>query len=102
MSATKPPAPNGKPWSSDYVSSNGSTANARRETPSRLVVLGYITAVAMPLLGLLLGIVAVTRPNKATARHGRWIILISIIASVIWALVFASGALTSTTNDMGY
>jgi hypothetical protein len=102
MSATKPPAPNGKPWSSDYVSSNGSTANVVRQTPGRLVVLGYITAFAMPLLGLVVGIVVITRPNKATARHGRWIIGISIIASVIWALVLASGAFTSPTNDMGY
>ena len=106
MSATKPPAPNGKPWSSDYVSSNGSssgsTANVRREMPGRLVVLGYITAIAMPLFGLFLGFIIVTRPQKATARHGRWIIGISIIASIIWALVFASGALTSTSNDMGY
>ena len=37
-------------------------------------MLGYITAFALPLLGLLLGIVCVTRPDKATARHGRWII----------------------------
>ncbi len=102
MSATKPPAPNGKPWTSDYVSSNGSGANVRRETPGRLVVLGYITAFALPLLGLFLGIVVATRPAKATARHGRWIIAVSIIASVIWTLVFVSGALTSTTNDMGY
>jgi thiol:disulfide interchange protein len=65
-------------------------------------VLGYITAFALPLLGLVLGIVVATRPAKATARHGRWIIGISIIASVIWALVFVSGVLTSTTNDMGY
>ena len=102
MSATKPPAPNGKPWSSDYVSSNGATANARRQMPGRLVVLGYITAFAMPLLGLFLGIVCVTRSNKATVRHGWWIIGLSLVASVIWALVFASGALTSTSNDMGY
>jgi hypothetical protein len=102
MSATKPPAPNGKPWGSDYVSTNGTSAHARRQMPSRLVVLGYITAFALPLLGLLIGIVCVTRPNKATARHGRWIIGISLIASVIWALVFVSGALTSTTNDTGY
>jgi hypothetical protein len=87
MSATKPPAPNGKPWGSDYVSTNGAS---------------YITAFALPLLGLFVGIVCVTRPNKATARHGRWIIGISLIASVIWALVFVSGALTSTSNDMGY
>ena len=102
MSATKPPAPNGKPWTSEYVSSNGATASARRASPGRLVVLGYITAFAIPLLGLILGIIVVTRPARATARHGRWIIGISIIASVVWALVFASGALTSPTNDMGY
>jgi hypothetical protein len=102
MSATKPPAPNGKPWSSEYVSTNGASARGRKAMPSRLVVLGYITAFAMPLLGLLLGIVCVTRPDKATSRHGRWIIGISLIASVIWAVVFASGALTSTSNDMGY
>jgi hypothetical protein len=102
MSATKPPAPNGKPWSDDYVSSNGATANVRGEGQSRLVVLAYITAFALPLLGLLLGIVVATRPDRARARHGRWIIAISIVASVIWALVFASGVLTSTNNDMGY
>jgi hypothetical protein len=56
----------------------------------------------MPLLGLLIGIVAVTRPARATARHGRWIIAISIVASIIWSLVFASGVFTTTTNDMGY
>ncbi len=102
MSATKPPAPNGKPWTGDYASSNGATADARGRGQSRLVVLGYITAFALPLLGLLLGIVVITRPDKARARHGRWIIGISIVASVIWALVFASGVLTSSTNDMGY
>jgi hypothetical protein len=102
MSATKPPAPNGKPWSGDYVSSNGATADVPREGQSRLVVLGYITAFALPLLGLLLGIVVVTRPDRARAKHGRWIIGISIVASVIWGLVFASGVLTSSTNDMGY
>jgi hypothetical protein len=46
--------------------------------------------------------VVVTRPDRARARHGRWIIAISIVASVIWAVVFASGVLTSTNNDMGY
>jgi len=102
MSATRPPTPNGKPWTADYPSSNGATANVPSAGPSRLVVLGYITAVALPLIGLVIGIIAVTRPARATARHGRWIIAISIVAAIIWALVFASGVFTSTTNDMGY
>ncbi|HUA05694.1 MAG TPA: hypothetical protein VMB27_17430 [Solirubrobacteraceae bacterium] len=101
MSAGRP-APNGKPWTADYASSNGASSRAPSAGPGRLVVLGYITAFALPLLGLFLGIVVATRPAPATARHGRWIIGISIVASVIWVLVFTSGVLTSTTNDMGY
>ena len=101
MSAGRP-APNGKPWTADYASRNGASARAPRAGPSRLVVLGYITAFALPLLGLLLGIVIATRPARATSRHGRWIIGLSIVASVIWVLVFTSGVLTSTSNDMGY
>ena len=101
MSAGQP-APNGKPWTTDYASSNGASARTPSAGPSRLVVLGYITAFALPLLGLVLGIVVATRPDRTTSRHGRWIIGLSIVASVIWVLVFTSGVLTSTSNDMGY
>jgi hypothetical protein len=101
MSADRP-APDGKSWTADYASSNGATGPARSPGPGRLVVLGYITAFALPLLGLFLGIVIATRPARSTSRHGRWIIAISLVGSVIWALVFTSGVLTSTTNDMGY
>jgi hypothetical protein len=100
--STGQPAPNGKPWTADYASSNGASAREPNAGPSRLVVLGYITAFALPLLGLFLGIVVATRPTRATSRHGRWIIGLSIVASVIWVLVFTSGVLTSTSNDMGY
>jgi hypothetical protein len=101
MSAGRP-APNGKPWTTDYASSNGASGHTPSAGPGRLVVLGYITAFALPLLGLVLGVVVATRPARSTSRHGRWIIGISIIASVVWALVFTSGVLTSTSNDMGY
>jgi hypothetical protein len=106
MSSAGPPTPDGNPWTADHVSTNGATghgpARVRSGSPSRLVVLAYITAVALPLLGLLLGIVVVTRSDRATSKHGTWIIILSIIGSIIWALVFVSGVLTSTSNDMGY
>ncbi len=106
MSPAKPPAPDGNPWTVDHISSNGATAKVpspgQSAGPSRLVVLGYITAVALPLLGLVVGVVVATRPSKATSKHGRWIIALSIVGSIVWALVFASGVLTSTSNDMGY
>jgi hypothetical protein len=101
MSAGRP-ASNGKPWTSDHSSSNGASARAPAAGPGRLVVLGYITAFALPLLGLVLGFVIATRPARETSRHGRWIIGLSILASVIWVLVFTSGVLTSTSDDMGY
>jgi hypothetical protein len=100
MSPTTPPNSNGKPWTVDYTSSNGATAKARSDRDYRLVVLGYITAVAMPLIGLILGIVVATRPNKASSRHGAWIIGLSILGSILWLVVFNSGVLTSTTNDL--
>jgi hypothetical protein len=106
VSPSGPPTPDGSPWTADHISTNGTAghgpAQIRSTGPGRLVVLAYITAVALPLLGLILGIVVVTRPNKATSKHGTWIIILSIVGSIIWALVFASGVLTSTSNDMGY
>jgi hypothetical protein len=64
-------------------------------------VLGYITAVAMPLIGLVVGIVVAARA-KPGPKHGLWIILLSIVASVVWVLVFTSGLLTTPSNDLSY
>ena len=100
MSATTPPNPDGDRWPVDYASTNGANAGAGSESADRLVVLGYITAVAMPLIGFIVGIVVLTRPAKANSRHGVLIILVSIIASVAWILVFTSGAVTATNNDL--
>ncbi len=101
MSAAPPPTPNGKPWAVDEISSNGATANVRHDGARRLVVIGYITAIAMPLIGFVLGIVVATRPSKAISRHGTWIIGVSVIASVVWILVFTSGLFTTPNNDLG-
>jgi hypothetical protein len=106
MSPAGPPTPDGGPWTADHISTNGATGHGpthvRTTGPGRLVVLAYITAVALPLLGLFLGIVVATRSERATSKHGTWIIILSIVGSIIWALVFLSGVLTSTSNDMGY
>ena len=102
MSAATPPTPDGEHWTVDYASSNGATANVRSDSARRLVVLGYITAVAMPLIGFILGIVVATRPGKPNSKHGAWIIVLSIIASIVWILVFRSGVLTATSNDLSY
>jgi hypothetical protein len=102
MSATTPPSPDQERWTTDYVSSNGSASKAKSERIRRLVVLGYITAVAMPGIGLILGIVVATRPIKAYSKHGVWIIVVSVLASVVWIVVLASGVFAVTNNDLSY
>ena len=81
--------------SSDSASRNGSDPRSSRVTIERLVVLGYILAVAMPPFGFALGIGLGVR---AKSQHWRWIVLISIVAAVIWALIIGSGALSSTNE----
>ncbi len=97
-----PPTPDRDHWAVGYVSSNGAGSDARRERALRIVVLGYITAVAIPPVGFILGIIVATRPNRTNAKHGVAIIVISLIASVLWVLVLASGVFTPSTNDLNY
>ena len=63
------------------------------------MVVGYITAVAMPPVGFILGIV-LTVSARVKSRHGPWIVLASIAGAAIWALLISSGALTAT--NQGY
>jgi hypothetical protein len=102
MSAASPPSPDQERWTTDYVSSNGSASKAKSESIRRLVVLGYITAIAMPVIGVILGIVVATRPIKAYSKHGVWIIVVSVLASVVWIVVLASGVFAVTNNDLSY
>jgi hypothetical protein len=101
VSGRTPPTPNGRPWSGDNISTNGAAARKRNDTGLRLVVLGYILALAMPVFGFVLGAVVATRPNKAISKHGTWILGLSVLGSILWVLVFTSGLLTSTNNDLG-
>jgi hypothetical protein len=68
-------------------------------TIDRFVVLAYITAVSMPPFGLLMGIGFAVRSNRVGAKHAPWIIAVSLIASVAWALIIAGGALSTTNTD---
>lgn len=67
----------------------------------QLIVLGYITAVAIPPIGVILGIVIAIR-RRTLSRHGAVIIVLSIIASVIWFLLLSSGVISSTSTQGNY
>jgi hypothetical protein len=68
------------------------------ETAGGLVVVAYITAVLMPLIGFILGIVVATRPSKVTSKHGAWIIVISIVAFIVWLAIALNGAQSAVTT----
>ena len=55
-----------------------------------LVVVGYVLAVLIPIAGFILGIVAVTRPDRRTRRHGIWIIVVAVAVVVLYAVLVAS------------
>ncbi len=66
----------------------------------RTVALGYITAIAIPPVGLLIGLILVRHREPPVVRHAMWIIVISVIATAVWVAVFASGAISATDNTI--
>ena len=76
-------------------SNNGSRPDSKQVTAQRVVVLGYILALAVPPLGLAIGIV-LALPGGMRSRHGVWIALVSILAAGAWVLLISSGALKDT------
>jgi hypothetical protein len=86
--------------SSESVSSNnGSRPRSSEATRQRVVVVGYILALAMPPLGFAVGLVLMLSAG-VRSRHGVWVVLVSVVAAAIWALLISSGALTAT--NQGY
>ncbi len=82
------------------MSSNGASANAWSDPAYRIVVLGYIVAVAIPPAGFVIAIMLARNPPRPNSKHWLWIMVISLIAAVGWTLILASGALTSTSNEL--
>jgi hypothetical protein len=74
--------------------------DVRDDSARRLLVLAYVTAFAIPPLGFILGVVVAVR-LRAYSRHALSIIAISLVAAVIWVLVFSSGVLTTESNNVG-
>ena len=85
--------------SESLPSDNGSRSRSKQVTVERLIVVGYILALAMPPIGFAIGFVLVLSPS-VRSRHGVWIVVVSIVAAVIWALMISAGALKET--NQGY
>ncbi|WP_405281717.1 zinc-ribbon domain-containing protein [Methanobrevibacter sp.] len=64
---------------------------AHEESHTLAIVLGYIFAILIPLIGIIIGIYLLTRRNSSKAsKHGKYIL---IVAVVIWFISFASSFL---------
>lgn len=94
----QPPDEDAARWAARYSGTNGASANLARETLNRVVVLGYITAVAMPPVGLIIGVVLAVRLARPDSRRGLWIIALSIVAAIGWAATLATGLVNPNSN----
>lgn len=99
MSAATPPTPDPESWTSDPATRNGARASVRRSSLDPVVVLAYISAVSMPPVGFVLAIVIALGKRSAKARHAVLITAVGILACGMWAVIIASGALTSTNSS---
>jgi hypothetical protein len=81
------------------VSTNGRPSGAGKPRIDRLVVLGYVVALGMPPVGLVVGIIGAVRSGRAGSWHALGIILVSIVSAAIWASIIASGGLTATNSS---
>lgn len=74
------------------------SAHISPESIQRLVALGYITAVAMPPVGFIVGIVLALRLSRPDSKRGIWIIAVSVIAAIVWLLALATGVFNPNSN----
>jgi hypothetical protein len=82
------------------VSTNG-RPNLGHRGIDRIVVLGYVIALGMPPIGLIVGVVSLwRRRTRAGSMHALGIIVVSVLSGAIWAAIIASGGLTAT--NMSY
>ncbi len=58
--------------------------DASEREGTTLVPLGYLFAVLVPFVGLVLGIIAATRSALHPRKHGPWIIAVATLAFLGW------------------
>ena len=94
----EPPNDDSARWATGHASRNGASPTLARETVQRMLVLGYITAIAMPPVGLIIGVVLAVRLAKPDSRRGLWIIALSIVAAIGWVVTVATGLVNPNSN----
>jgi hypothetical protein len=77
----------GSTWTAQTTPSAGAPA-----VTSGLIVAGYLLAVFAPLIGFVLGLVAVNKHDGRGTNHGLWIIVTSSALMFLWVLLMIASA----------
>jgi hypothetical protein len=96
--APSPPSDDA-PRTARLGSQNGRAPIGQSASAYRVVVLAYIIAVSMPPIGFILGLILAIRFDKPASKQGAWVIAVSVVAAVVWAVIIAGGALNTTSSD---
>jgi predicted PurR-regulated permease PerM len=75
-----------------------SPGDSEEASNGALVSLGYLTALFLPIVGFVLGVVIVTRPSRRTSKHGVPVIVVSLVAFIVAFALFASLIATGTSS----
>jgi hypothetical protein len=51
-------------------------------------------------MGLVVGLAVGLKLSREYSRHWMWIVAISVVAGIIWLLIFNSHLLDTNTNDL--
>jgi uncharacterized membrane protein len=59
---------------------------------SALAAAGYVSALFVPILGLILGLVATKKHNGIGTNHGAWIIVVALASFLVGLLILSAGS----------
>ncbi len=76
------------------MSAHSAVSERVRSVPTGLIVTGYVFAVLAPLIGCILGIVAMKKHDGHGTNHGRWIVLtagvVFILSTILTRVVLSA------------
>jgi hypothetical protein len=79
----------GRSWSEQTAAPS---EPAKPSVSSGLAAAGYVSALFVPILGLILGAVAAKKHNGVGTNHGAWIIAIAGASFVVSLLILSAGS----------
>ncbi|WP_298518269.1 zinc-ribbon domain-containing protein [uncultured Methanobrevibacter sp.] len=70
----------------DFAPASGQyTPQVAEKSHTIAIVIGYIAAILVPIIGLIIGVYLMTRDEEKAKRHGKYVIIVAI---VVWILNF--------------